>query len=63
MATRQPIYYYTTDSENNDKLGLRYIPERNELQFKRSKKTSTPEQVRDLQSMAVSHPWTWCYLA
>lgn len=62
MATRQPIHYYTTDSENNERLGLRYIPERNELQFRRSQKPSTPNQVRDLQAMAVMHPWTWCYL-
>ena len=53
---------YTVESENNEQMGFRWIPERNELQMKRSRGPNTSEQTRDLLSDAQHHPWTWCYL-
>lgn len=54
---------YTVESEDNDRLGFRWIPERSELQMKRARQANTAEETRDLLAMAQSHPWTWCYLA
>jgi len=54
---------YTVKSEDNKRLGFRWIPERNELQMKRAKTSNTAEETRDLLSDAQRHPWTWCYAA
>ena len=54
---------YTVESEDNDRLGFRWIPERAELQMKRARQANTAKETRDLLVVAQSHPWTWCYLA
>ena len=53
---------YTVKSENEERLGFRWIPERSELQMKRAKPPNTAEETRDLLTAAQQHPWTWCYL-
>ena len=53
---------YTVESEDNSRLGFRWIPERAELQMKRARQPNTAEETRDLLVMAKSHPWAWCNL-
>ena len=53
---------YQVVEENTNKLAVRWLPEINTVQIKRTRNFMFANQIARLMRIVYAHPWTWCSL-